>query len=264
MRGKGADAFGDIRRQRDDELALLRGVDVGLSYSATEIAVVESHNGPDGRMARLPWIIDVQKSIPPFAARQDIAFLGGYRHLPNVDAVEFFVTEVMPLLQERLPEVRFLIYGSNLPASFDRLASDRVILKGFVRDVAEVFSNCRVFVVPLRFGAGVKGKVMDSIAAGVPAVLSPIAVEGIPLADGTSVSIARTPGEWANAIYLLYSNKAKWNAMSTAARAVGRMEFSFEKGRAEMSDVLHEMGLTVSDMNEALVSSRARPTSPVL
>lgn len=186
MRGKGADAFGDIRRQRDDELALLRGVDVGLSYSATEIAVVESHNGPDGRMARLPWIIDVQKSIPPFAARQDIAFLGGYRHLPNVDAVEFFVTEVMPLLQERLPEVRFLIYGSNLPASFDRLASDRVILKGFVRDVAEVFSNCRVFVVPLRFGAGVKGKVMDSIAAGVPAVLSPIAVEGIPLADLTN------------------------------------------------------------------------------
>ena len=263
MRGEGTAAFEDIRRQRNDELALLRAADVGLSYSTTEIAVVESHNGPEGRMARLPWIIDVQKAVPPFSARLDIAFLGGYRHLPNIDAVEFFVAEVMPLLQKRLPDVRFLIYGSNMPTSFDLLASDTVILKGFVRDVAEVFDNCRVFVAPLRFGAGIKGKVMDSIAAGVPAVLSPAAVEGIPLADGTSASIARTPGEWASAIQLLYSEKARWNAMSKAAQAVGRTEFSFEKGRAEMGEVLQDLGLMVSDTNEALVSFRTRPKSPI-
>ena len=262
MRGEGTAAFGDIRRQRDEELALLRAADVGLSYNTTEIAVVESHNGPESRMARLPWIIDVQKAVPPFAARRDIAFLGGYRHMPNIDAVKFFVAEVMPLLQEQLPDMRFLVYGSNMPASFDQLASDTVILKGFVRDVAEVFDSCRVFVAPLRFGAGIKGKVLDSIAAGVPAVLSPVAVEGIPLADGTSVSIARKPSEWARSIHSLYSEKAKWNAMSKAAQAVGRTEFSFEKGRAEMGEVLHDLGLMVSDTNEALVSFRTRPRNP--
>ena len=260
MRGEGSAAFEEIHRQRDDELALLRAVDVGLSYSTTEIAVAESHNGPNGRMARLPWIIDIQRALPPFAARRDIAFLGGYRHKPNIDAVEFFAAEVMPLLRKRLPDTRFLVYGSDMPASFDRLASDTVILKGFVRDVAEVFDSCRVFVAPLRFGAGIKGKVLDSIAAGVPAVLSPAAVEGIPLADGTSVSIARTPNEWAAAIHSLYSEKAKWNAMSKAVQAVGRTEFSFEKGRAEMGEVLHDLGLIVSDTNDALVSLRTRST----
>lgn len=264
MRGAGTLAFEEIRRQRDDELALLRAADIGLSYSTTEIAVVESHNGPEGRMARLPWVIDSQKAVPPFAARRDIAFLGGYRHMPNIDAVEFFVAEVMPLLRERLPDMRFLVYGSNMPASFDRLASSTVILKGFVRDVAEVFNSCRVFVAPLRFGAGIKGKVLDSIAAGVPAVLSPVAVEGIPLADGTSALIARTPGKWASDIHLLYSDKAKWNAMSKAVQAVGRTEFSFDKGRAEMGEIFNDLDLMVSDTNEALVSCRTRPKDPTL
>src|SRR3990172_4434730 len=100
---------------RDAELAVMRKVDLVVSYSDTEHAVIESHNLDSTRVARVPWVVETADKVPGYEARKDIAFLGGFGHRPNVEAVEWFVREVMPLIRERLPGVRPLLSCTPAP-----------------------------------------------------------------------------------------------------------------------------------------------------
>lgn len=227
------------QKTRDAELAVMRRVDLTLSYNEVEHAIILSHNLDATRVAKCPWVATFPAHPPPaFAERSDIAFLGGYDHPPNAEAVESFVEEVMPLLRKRLPGVRFLVYGSHPPKSFDTLETDDVIIKGWVGDVAEVYDSCRVFVAPLKTGAGLKGKVVGALAHGVPCVLSPIAAEGIGLGDGREARIAVKPESWVEAIVGIYENEAEWQMYSDAARRFAAREYSFERGRALMAEAL--------------------------
>src|SRR3546814_1111372 len=98
------------------------------------------------------WSSDVCSSD---LTRTDISFLGGFRHSPNIEAMQWFITEVMPLLSERLPDVKLRIYGSHPPALLDTLAAEpkNVVLEGWVTDVGTAYDNCRVFIAPLQSGA---------------------------------------------------------------------------------------------------------------
>lgn len=228
---------------REAELRVMRGVDVTLSYNPVEHAVILSHNLDSTKVATAPWIVDVAEDIPRFAARSGIAFLGGFGHPPNAEAVQFFVREVMPLLRQKLPGVPFLIYGSSVPPEIERLEADDVVVKGFVPHVAEVFETCRVFVAPLLSGAGVKGKVVDALSFGVPSVLSPIAAEGIGIGEGAEAMVARTPAEWVAAIATLHADEKAWTAMSDRARAYARRVYSFEAGVEHMRVAVETAGL---------------------
>ncbi len=110
--------------------------------------------------------------------------MGGFSHYPNVGAVKYFLDEIMPLLRTAIPGVRFLIFGSNVPPQIQARASDDVIIRGYVADVAEVFDSCRCLRSTASYRRRDEGKVLDCIAAGIPSVLSPIAAEGIGLRDG--------------------------------------------------------------------------------
>jgi glycosyltransferase involved in cell wall biosynthesis len=228
---------------REAELRVMRLVDVTLSYNSVEHAVILSHNLDSTLVSTAPWIVEVARDVPSFEARSNIAFLGGFGHPPNTEAVQFFVREVMPLLRRRVPGVSFLIYGSGVPPEIDKLASDDVVVKGFVEDVADVFSGTRVFVAPLLSGAGVKGKVVDALSFGVPSVLSPIAAEGIGLSEGAEAMVARTPSEWVEAIATLYTDAAAWNAMSQRAQAFARRVYSFDRGVEHMRVAVEAVGL---------------------
>lgn len=230
-------------RTRDAELAVMRQVDLTLSYNEVEHAVILSHNLDSSQVAKCPWVVDVPENIPEFGHRSDIAFLGGYGHPPNVEAVETFVHEVMPLLRKRLPGVCFRIYGSNPPKSFDVLKADDVIVEGWVEDVAEVYNTCRVFVAPLKTGAGLKGKVVGALAYGVPSVISPVAAEGIGLRDGLEARIVAKSEAWVDAIAELYEDEAKWRACSEAARKFASFEYSFEQARVLMGEALAQVGI---------------------
>ncbi len=243
---------------RADELAIMKQVDVTLSYNLTEHAVIQSHNGLDTRVALCPWVVDTVAFRPLFALRQDIAFLGGFGHPPNQEAVLFFVREVMPLLIQRLPEARFIIYGSQIPAAIEALASPQVIIGGAVEQVSEVFETCRVFVAPLQSGAGVKGKVMDALSYGVPCVLSELAAEGITLRHGMEALIARTPEEWVEAVYALYRDHTLWQTVSAQALQFVRENHSFEQGKKLMRKALLLAELYPPDTVETLVFNTAR------
>jgi len=240
---------------RDTELKVMRNVDVTLSYNPVEHAVILSHNLDSTRVVQAPWIVDVASDVPGFAARRDVAFLGGFGHPPNAEAVKFFIGQVMPLLRRRVPGLSFLIYGSGVPPEIEKLGGGDVVVKGFVPHVSELFLTCRVFVAPLLTGAGVKGKVVDALSFGVPSVLSPVAAEGIGISEGAEAMVARTPAAWADAVATLYTDQAAWAAMSERALSFARRTYSLARGVEQMRAAVEAVGLVP---DTGMVLQRAR------
>jgi GT2 family glycosyltransferase len=239
---------------REEELQVMRNVDMVLCYTDVESAVILSHN-PDGPpIAKCPWAAEVAANIPGWKKRSGIAFLGGFNHLPNAEAVEWFVLHVLPLLRERLPAAKFRVFGSNIPDSLLKLVEndDQVVIEGWVPEVDAVYNSCRVFVAPLQSGAGIKGKVIGALAHGIPCVLSPVAVEGIPVSEGKHAAIAGTPEEWVEAICRLYGDEPLWTNMSDHAQTFAREHYGFQTAVAQMQEALEQVDLFTSTDNAAL------------
>ena len=240
---KNKEALGNALKTREHELALMRKVDLVLSYNDAEHAVIVSHNLDSTRIARCPWVVELPQKTPGFEERRDIAFLGGFTHGPNPEAMQYFVREVMPLLRERLPGVSLRIYGSGISERIRELATEDVVIEGWVSDVSQVYANCRIFIAPLQSGAGLKGKVVGALAFGVPCVLSPLAAEGTGIRDGQEALIAESADQWAEIITRLYEDRSRWSEISSAARNFAGTEFSFTRGQKLMQAALEAVDI---------------------
>ncbi len=181
--------------------------------------------------------------VAPLKGREGMSFLGGYGHPPNAAAVEWFASAVMPLLSKGLQDVTFHVYGSAMGDNLKELESDRIRPHGFVESVVEAYDRHRIFVAPLRSGAGIKGKVLAALAHGIPCILSPIAAEGIGLRSGHDCLIAEKPAEWANAISRLHTDDKLWNELSKNARDYVIEHFSFERGRELMREAFEAVDI---------------------
>jgi GT2 family glycosyltransferase/glycosyltransferase involved in cell wall biosynthesis len=159
-------------------------------------------------------IVDVPGSKTPFPLRRDWLFIGGFQHRPNIDAVLFFVEEIYPLVSEHLRDAKFYIIGDNAPPEIVALSDDRIIVAGLQRDVRPFFDTVKLSVAPLRFGAGVKGKINQSMAFGVPVVATSVAVEGTELRDREEILLADNPEDFARALVELYESEDLWSRLS--------------------------------------------------
>ena len=245
--GSDAERLAEAEAVRDAELAVMEASDLTLSYNPVEHAVIQSHTLGRAKVALCPWVVEPRAEPPPFVERHGIAFLGGYRHPPNVRAVEFFVREVMPELRKRREGITFHVYGSSVPASFAALAAEDVVIEGFVESVDQALDRARVFVAPLRSGAGIKGKVLEALASGIPSVLSPVAAEGTGVRHGLDALIAETPADWAEAILALYDDAARWRDVSAAGRALIDATYSFASARTVLARAFTEYGIAVGE-----------------
>ena len=225
-------------RTRERELQVMRDVDAVLSFNEIEHSVIASHNLKEENVFKCPWVLQDRRSTVPFKQRSGIAFLGGFGHPPNQEAVKYFVSEVMPLLRVSQPDINFHIYGSRITDDILDLACEDVIVEGYVDSLSDVFDTCRVFVAPLISGAGIKGKVLESIAHGIPSVLSPIAAEATGLAHGHSAFIADSPAKWCESIVDLYNDEDTWKRLAKNAHSLVFTEYSRSKGIDRMRDVL--------------------------
>lgn len=239
---------------RDRELGLMRQVDGILSYNPTEHAVIASHNLQTDNLYITPWVLDGRGHRTPFKERNGLAFLGGYRHTPNIEAVKFFVEKVVPLLRKRLPGVAFHIYGSHMPEGFKKYEADDVILDGFVESLDDVFESARLMVAPLLSGAGIKGKVLEGMSAGVPQVLSPVAAEATGLTHGVSAMIVEEPQAWVEAIAELYEDEKRWQQVSDNALALARSNYSFDNGIKGMAKALEGVGVYPPNRKKSLIA----------
>jgi GT2 family glycosyltransferase/glycosyltransferase involved in cell wall biosynthesis/SAM-dependent methyltransferase len=169
---------------------------------------------------------------------RDVVFVGGFNHPPNTDAVLYFIREVWPVLQEQGYRDRFVIVGSNMPAEIKSLGTDRIIARGYVEDLAEAFGSARVSVAPLRFGAGLKGKVASSLGYGVPCVTTPIGVEGSGLLNGVNILVGDTPRDLASHILRLYENRQLWTELSQNGLRFFRDNYSLESIKPKFEQLM--------------------------
>ncbi|KAF1720347.1 glycosyltransferase [Pseudoxanthomonas wuyuanensis] len=240
---RGADIDGDSAlrlaalKTRRRELALIEASDITLVVSTAEQALL-AKDAPQARVEVLSNLHEIAGGGQPFAQRRDLVFVGGFRHPPNVDAVRWFVDAVFPLIRAQLPEVEFYCIGSDPPAPVAALGQrPGVRIHGYVPDIAPYMDGCRVALAPLRFGAGVKGKINLSMAHGQPVVATSCAVEGMHLRDGWDVLVADDPAAYAAAVVDLYRDEARWNRLAANGLDNVRHHFSLEAARATVRRV---------------------------
>jgi GT2 family glycosyltransferase/SAM-dependent methyltransferase/glycosyltransferase involved in cell wall biosynthesis len=222
---------------RAQEMALFAAADLVVTHSAVEADYIRAHV-PAAQVETFAWIEEAPGATAPFADRSGMFFLGSYGHPPNVDAVLHFLDAIWPRVAAALPEAEFLIAGAGAPAAILARCGGRVRHLGFVPDLATLTERCRLSVAPLRFGAGVKGKVYAALARGAPTVCTPVAAEGMGLVDGRDALIADGPAAFADAVIRLHEDPALWRALSEGGAAFVRRTASPEAGRAIMARVL--------------------------
>jgi GT2 family glycosyltransferase len=178
--------------------------------------------------AIIPTIHELKSKGKPFAGRRDLLFIGNFNHRPNADAVVYLAEEVLPRVRETLPDVKVHVVGSNAPVEFEKYSSVGVQLHGYVPDIEPLFSSCRVFVAPLRFGAGVKGKLGDALSYGIPIVTTDVGASGMSFQNETNALIANTKEEFADAVVKLYQDSSLWQRLSDNGREHIKRHFSPE------------------------------------
>ena len=207
-----------------------------FAVTETEKKVIQQ-NWPNTQVEVIPNIHSVKVSPSPWSAREGLVFIGGYDHQPNVDAVVWFVQEILPIITKYIPGMKFTILGSNPPEALSSLASSNVIVEGWVPDPEPYFSASRVFVAPLRYGAGMKGKVGQAMSLGLPVVTTQIGAEGMQLRENVHALIADTPEAFAAAVVRLYNDEVLWKRIQQDSAAHIDMNFS----AFAVESILHEI-----------------------
>ncbi|MBV9923428.1 MAG: glycosyltransferase [Acidobacteria bacterium] len=215
----------EAERYRRLETRLARESDQVWFASSTDMDVM-AREAPGVPSVVIPTIHRPRAAGPPFEEREHLLFVGNFRHRPNEDGVRFFIREVLPKVREELPGVELLLVGDGAPEEFSRLASEGVRALGYVPDVEPLFARARVFVAPIRFGAGIKGKIGEALAHAVPLVTTNVGSEGMSLRDGEEALIADTAEAFAAAVVRLYRDEELWRRLASHAHAHVERHFS--------------------------------------
>jgi GT2 family glycosyltransferase/glycosyltransferase involved in cell wall biosynthesis len=227
------------RQQEELEFDLIDQADETWVVSSVEQKLLREAR-PDKSIEIVSTIAEVPGSKTPFALRRDWLFIGGFQHRPNIDAVLFFVQKIYPLVSERLRDAKFYIIGDKPPPEIVALATERIIVAGLQRDVRPFFDSVKLSVAPLRFGAGIKGKINQSMGFGVPVVATSLAVEGMPLTNRKDILIADEPEDFARALVELYESEELWNRVSENSIRKTRALYSTDAARRKLEFVFSD------------------------
>ena len=219
----------DATRAR--ELALIGMADATFVVSEAEHALL-AREAPDARVRVLSNLHVLPAPGPGREGRRDLLFVGGFRHPPNVDAVRWFVEAVFPRVRAALPGIGFHCIGGDVPPAIAALAGiDGVQVHGHVPDLRPWLDGSVAAVAPLRYGAGVKGKINEAMAHGLPVVGTPAAVEGMHLVDGHDVLVGADAEAFAAAIVRLHGDADLWARLARHGRDNVARHFSLDAAR---------------------------------
>jgi len=197
------------------------------------------------KIFHIPLMRDCPGSGKDFSERNGICFIGNYLHSPNMDALEFFLDQIWPLVLNKKPLYRFYIIGPNLPEDIIERKDPNVEIFGHVSDLRDCLDRMRLSVAPLRYGAGVKGKVVTSLAHGLPCVASDVAVEGMELVKGLHVAVENNPVAFADRVVELHDDRDLWTGFSNEGWLFCAHNYSIQAGRERVADLLGSLKLPV-------------------
>ncbi|MGY3041525.1 GT2 family glycosyltransferase [Rhodanobacter sp. TND4EL1] len=222
---------------RQSELALIEQSDATFVVSPHEQALM-GQLLPGARVELLSNIHKVHGCLHPHQGRHDLVFIGGYSHPPNSDAIRWIASEILPKLRESMPDLRMHIIGDMPQVARQELASPGLEFHGRVGELAPWLDDCLATLAPLRFGAGVKGKINMSMSHGVPVIATTIAVEGMQLVDGENVLVADDAITIVDAVRRLQEDAALWQQLSARSLDNVQQHFSAAAATATLQRVL--------------------------
>jgi GT2 family glycosyltransferase/glycosyltransferase involved in cell wall biosynthesis len=222
------------------EKAAITASDTTIVVSKEEAEIV-GDMVPGANTIVIPTASQVALKVTPASSRSGLMFLGGFAHHPNVDAAVLLATQILPLIKREIPDIELWIVGSNPTPEIIELARlPGVVHVGYLADLEPVFNQVRALVAPLQWGAGVKGKVTQSLAHGIPVITTPIGAEGLQMTDGSNVIIANTNEEFSAAAIRICQDDDLWSRISTNGTKLAREEFSIDRVNATVSKLMHD------------------------
>ena len=202
-----------------EEMEVISQSDLTIVVSEVEVSELADEQ-PDAKVAVISNVHELAHDSPGFDDRSGVVFVGGFQHPPNIDAVEYYANEIWPLLTELCPNLETYIIGSRMPDRLKKLGESKGLkMLGFVEDLTPYYESCKLAIAPLRYGAGVKGKVNQALSYGLPVVGSPDAVEGMGLTHERDVMVAETPEDFADSIAKVCNNRELWQSLSEGGGA---------------------------------------------
>ena len=221
------------------EIASIYRCDLSLIISTAEMSLLKYHfNIPDNLLFYLPFLfepmsIDEQTKLPKFHQRKHFISIGNFIHPPNYDALLVLRRKIWPIIRKAIPNAEIHNYGAYVSQKVTQLHDEKsgFLVEGRADNAREVIQNSKVLLAPLRFGAGLKGKLFDAMLTGTPYITSPVGEEGIVNNSTSKTTLKIDSRQFANQAIELYSNANEWNKKQSDAYAV--LEAQFDKLKYE-------------------------------
>jgi GT2 family glycosyltransferase/glycosyltransferase involved in cell wall biosynthesis len=244
---RGAELSGDARalaaarRTREREQAVYGAADALVAVSGEDAAALREL-APGVPVAVVSNVhAPVAAAGRGFDARSGLVFVANFAHAPNVDAILWFADAVWPLVRAQLPAATLTLVGSDPPAAVRALGErDAIEVTGWVPATAPYLDRARISIAPLRYGAGVKGKIGEALSHGLPVVTTAIGAEGMGLVDGEHALVADAPQAFAAAVVRLCGDRALWERLAAAGRAHVAQRLSPEAARGALRALLRD------------------------
>ncbi|CAE7550825.1 hypothetical protein AK812_SmicGene28211 [Symbiodinium microadriaticum] len=251
--GADAGAIASYRPKASDEdlqreLASIHRCDAILAISEDERALlVETYGVPRWKVTAAPFgFARPSRVLPSYQRRQGAMFIGNWRHRPNRDCAKWLIQEVWPLVRQRLPDLELSVYGANQTPEDAALTRESLgaYVRGYCRSVKKAMQQHHLLVAPLRYGAGVKGKVLEAMQHGLVVVTTPVGVEGIAAPDDFPGYVVETGGEdaeaFAEGIVKALRDPAQWEVQQQRAAALLAERFDENRLEEKLRDFLSE------------------------
>ncbi len=224
------------RDTKERELAVYRKADVVITVTQDDAAALLDE--------RSDITCEVVPNVHEFCvgnARPEgntLIFIGCFNHEPNADAVLFFCNEILPLIRQAKPDIHFTIVGPNPPDKIRELENGTITVTGLVPKTTPYLHSSRISIAPLRFGAGMKGKIGEAMAHGVPVVTTSVGAQGMGLTDRKNVMIADTPRSFADAVLELLNDNSLYETVRKNAMKIIADNYTPKRVAQSMNDAL--------------------------
>ena len=193
---------------KKEEISIMRKSDVVYYFSSEEVNIIKEID-PSINCKVVPLNIFKKESLRSYNCknRKDLIFVGGFRHSPNVDAILWFVNDIMPIVKQAIPGIILNIIGSNAPDKIKVLESDTIKILGYLEEntLDEYYKKCKICIIPLRYGAGVKGKLLEAMYKQIPVITTTIGAEGLPDVNECLI-MEDNPDRFANRLVSMYTD----------------------------------------------------------
>ncbi len=236
------------RAMKDDELRYCSEADAVVVVSLEEKStLIEAGVITAEKILVWPLLRDIEGRAKGHQGRNGIVFIGGFSHAPNMDAVTWLINDIWPEVLKRIPNLSLTVIGSNLPPQLLAYSENNVHVLGQVDDLTPYFDGALASIAPLRFGAGLKGKIVTSLSYGVPVVTTDIGSEGfLKHPSGNGLCVGNSVEELVDHIVKLCGDPAFWNSKSLSGLSAVFKAFNFE---AASSKVTSDLFSLISDTN---------------